>query len=95
MLRLPPTELLTNVSVPETGPAAVGSNCTWTVIAIPGFSVTGNIAPEKVNPAPAMVAELTVTADVPVEVRVTDIVTGVPTSTLPKLRLAVLKVSPG
>jgi hypothetical protein len=37
-----------------------------------------------------MAAELTVTADVPVEVNVSDCVVGVFTVTLPKLRLAVL-----
>jgi hypothetical protein len=37
-----------------------------------GFKVSGKLAPEKVNPVPAMIAVVTVTADVPVDDRVTD-----------------------
>ena len=61
-------------------------------MAMVGFSVTGNVAPEKLNPAPVMLAALIVTGDVPVEVRVTDCVKAVPTGSLPKLRLLLLKV---
>ena len=43
-----------------------------------------------VNPVPLMEAELTVTGEVPVEVRVIVCVVGELTVTLPKLRLAVL-----
>ena len=60
-----------------------------------GFSVTGNVAPENVKPAPVRLAALTVTADVPVEVRVTDCVSAVPTGSSPKLTLFVLKLSTG
>ena len=71
-------ELLVNVRVPDAAPTAVGLNWTGIVIAIVGLSVTGNVAPENVNPAPVIFAAFTVTGDVPVEVSVTIWVTGVP-----------------
>jgi hypothetical protein len=43
-----------------------------------------------VNPAPVIAAEFTVTADVPVEVNVSECVADVFTVTLPKLKLAAL-----
>ena len=46
-----------------------------------------------VKPAPLMAAEFTVTADVPVDLSVTDWVVDVFTVTLPKLRLAALTVN--
>ena len=46
--------------------------------------------PTMVKPVPVMEAELTVTGEVPVEVRVIAWVVGELTVTLPKLRLAVL-----
>jgi len=64
-------------------------------MAIFGFRVTGNVAPEKLNPVPVMLAALMVTGDVPVEERVTGCVTDVPTGSLPKLRLLLLKVRTG
>ena len=48
-----------------------------------------------VNPVPLMEAELTVSAEVPVEVSVIDCVVGEFTVTLPKLKLAVLIVRCG
>ena len=48
-----------------------------------------------VKPDPLIKAELTVTAEEPVDVRVTDCVVGEFTVTLPKLKLAVLIVSCG
>ena len=47
------------------------------------------------KPVPVMVAEFTVTGEVPVEVSVTDWVVEVFTVTLPKLRLAALTVNCG
>ena len=47
------------------------------------------------KPAPVIAAELTVTGDVPVEVRVSDCVEAVFTVTLPKLRVAALTVNCG
>jgi hypothetical protein len=50
----------------------VGSNCTLSVAAWPGVSVTGKVAPETVKSVPVRVAEFTVTAVVPVDVKVTN-----------------------
>jgi hypothetical protein len=50
----------------------VGSNTTLTIAACPGFSVTGTVIPVIVKPVPVSVAALTVTAAVPVDVKVTD-----------------------
>lgn len=94
-LEAPLLELLVKVNFPDAAPVAAGSNCTRIVMAMFGFSVTGNVAPEKVNPAPVMLAPLTVTADVPVEVRVSDWLVAVPTGSFPKLKLALLKLSTG
>jgi len=52
--------------------------------------VVGKLPATMVNPVPLMEAELTVTGEVPVEVRVIVCVVGELTVTLPKLRLAVL-----
>ena len=60
-----------------------------------GFKVTGKLTPDIVKPAPVSAAELMVTGDVPVEVRVTGCVEAVLTVTLPKVRLAVLSVNCG
>ena len=88
-------ELLLIVSVPVAEPAAVGANFTVSVSVCLGLSVTGNVAPDTVNPVPLTAAEFTVTAPVPVEVSVTDCVALDPTVTLPKLRLAGLTVNVG
>jgi hypothetical protein len=63
-------ELLLIVNVPVIAPATVGAACTWSVAVCFGLSVSGKIAPETVNPVPLIVAELIVTAAVPVEVSV-------------------------
>jgi hypothetical protein len=55
--------------------------------------VSGNVAPETVNPAPATVAALTVTAAVPVEDSVTVCVVAVFAVTLPKPMLPALTLS--
>jgi hypothetical protein len=52
--------------------------------------VSGNVAPETVNPSPLTVAEFTVTAAVPVELSVTVCVLAVFTETLPNARLVTL-----
>jgi len=94
-LVLPVVELLLNVRVPESVAAAVGSNTTCTVTPMPGFRVTGKVAPENVKPVPVRVAELTVTAVLPLEVSDTDWVAAVPTGSSPKFRLVLLNVSTG
>ena len=60
-----------------------------------GLRVSGKVAPEKLKPVPLMVAELMVTAAVPLEVRVTGRVEEEPSVTLLKIRLAVLSDSCG
>jgi hypothetical protein len=86
-------ELLLIVSVPVTALAAVGANLTCNVMACFGLSVTGKVAPDTVKPVPLIVAELTVTALVPLEVNVTPSVALEPTATSPKLKLVGLTVS--
>ena len=60
-----------------------------------GFSVTGNVAPENVKPAPVRLAALTDTGEVPVEVRVKGSVIGVPTGSSPKFRVVELRERTG
>jgi hypothetical protein len=86
----PVDESLLIVICPLATPVSAGLNCTCSVTAWPGFSVTGRLPPTIVKPAPVMVAELTVTGAVPVDVNVNDWVVAVFTVTPPKLRLAVL-----
>ena len=57
--------------------------------------MTGNVAPDIVNPVPLSVAELMVTGAVPVEVNVTGCVDAVFTVTSPNVRLAALIVNCG
>ena len=87
---LPVDELLPIVIVPLAAPVAVGRNCTCSVMAWFGFSVTGRVPPTIVKPAPVIAAEFTVTADVPVEVNVNDCVVDVFTVRLPKFKLVAL-----
>jgi len=60
-----------------------------------GFSVTGKVAPETPKPVPLTVAELIVSAAVPLEVSVSDCAEGVFRFTLPKERLPALRVIAG
>jgi hypothetical protein len=92
---LPLDELLLIVIWPLATPVAVGLNCTWSVIDCVGFRVAGKPPPTIVKPGPAIAAEVTVTGDVPVDVRVSDWVVGVFTVTLPKLKLPALTVNCG
>ena len=73
----------------------MGSNFTLKVTDWVGFSVTGKVAPDIVNPVPVNAAELMVTGAVPVEVNVTGSVDAVFTVTLPNARLAGLIVNVG
>jgi hypothetical protein len=81
------------VSCPVAAPAVVGSNCTSSVTARLGFKVTGNVAPDIVNPVPLSVPELTVTGAVPVEVNVTGSIDGVFKATLPNVKSVALIVN--
>src|SRR5277367_1747042 len=67
MSMVPVDELLAMVNTPVAAPADAGSNATSSVTPTPGFSVTGIVAPETLNPAPVNVTELTVTGKVPEE----------------------------
>jgi hypothetical protein len=95
MLWVPVLELLEKVNEPEALPAVVGSNCTWIVMAIFGFRVTGKVAPENVKPAPETAAPLTVTGELPVEVRVTGRLIVVLRGSSPKFKLLVLRLRTG
>ena len=55
--------------------------------------VSGKVAPETEKPAPLIVAELIVTAVLPVDERVIVCEVGVLTATLPKLMLELLMLS--
>jgi hypothetical protein len=89
----PVPALLLTVIEPLAAPVLVGSNCTVSVTVCPGFSVAGKLPPVFVNPVPASVAELIVSAEVPDEVSVTVWVVDVSTVWSPKDRLVVLSVS--
>jgi hypothetical protein len=65
----------------------------FSVAAWPGFKVAGNAGPDNVKPAPVSVAPFTVTGTVPVEVKVTDCVAGVLTTTSPNATLVALMLS--
>jgi hypothetical protein len=88
-------ELLLMVRAPVAAPAAEGSNCTIRFALWFGFSVMGKVAPEMEKPAPVSIAELTVTAAVPVELKVNDCMVGVFTVALPKAMLVALILKTG
>ena len=92
---LPLVELLLIVICPVRAPAVVGTNLSFSVRVCVGFRVTGKPPPTMVKPAPAIVAEFTVTGVVPVDDSVNDCVAAVFTATLPKLRLPALIVNCG
>jgi hypothetical protein len=83
------------VSAPVAVPATVGSNCTSKVTASPALSVSGNVAPDIVKPAPLSSADLTTTAAFPVEVKVTGCIDDVLNVTFPNGRLVELIVNVG
>ncbi len=55
----------------------------------------GNVAPEALNPLPVTVSAFMTTAAVPVEVKVSDCVSDVPTPMFPKARLELLTLKVG
>jgi hypothetical protein len=91
----PVDESLLIVIWPLAVPVVVGLNWTCSVIDCVGLSVAGKLPPTIVKPAPVIVAEFTVTGDVPVDVSVNDCVVAVFTVTSPKLRLAALTANCG
>jgi hypothetical protein len=92
---LPVDESLLIVRCPLAVPVVIGENCTCNVMDWAGFNVAGKLLPTIVKAAPVIVAELTVTGDVPVDVTVSDCVVAEFTVTLPKLRLAALTANCG
>ena len=88
-------ELLLTVTCPITKPVAVGLNSTCKVTDCVGSRIIGNLGVSRVNPRPMLATEVTVTADVPVEVRIRFFVAAVFTVTSPKLKLSALIVSCG
>ena len=91
----PLDELLLTFNLPVAAPAAVGLNCTLNVTVCFGLSVTGRLAPERLNPPPLIVAAVIFTGDVPVDVSVTVCVPVEPTATFPKLTAPGLTASCG
>jgi hypothetical protein len=87
--------LLAIVNVPVAAPEAVGSNTTFSVAVWLELKVSGKLTPETVKPVPVAVAPLTVTDEVPVEVRVIDWVAGEFRPTLPKPMLDALMLNVG
>ena len=61
----------------------------------PGFSVIGKVIPDIVKPVPVIVAALTVTAEVPVDVRVSGCVDGTLMVTFPNDKLVALMLRVG
>jgi hypothetical protein len=92
---LPLVELLVIVSFPVAAPAAVGANCTFTAAVCEALRVNGKLPPMIEKAAPVMVAELTVTAELPDEVSVNDSAAEELSATLPKLSEVALTVSCG
>jgi hypothetical protein len=92
---LPVVELLLMMRFPVAAPAVVGLNWSCSVTDWLGARVSGKDSATMVKPAPVMAAEFTVTADVPVDVRVRVNNVAVLTVLLPKFRLDALTVSWG
>ena len=65
------------------------------VAAAPGFNEIGKLPPTMEKPVPVVEADETVTADVPVDESVTDVVVEDPTVTVPKLKLVAFSVRAG
>ena len=76
-------ELLVIVSCPVNDPTVVPSNVTVIVALCPGFRVSGSAIGDNENPVPVTAIDVTVTADVPVELKVNVWAEGVFTPTEP------------
>ncbi len=75
------------LTFPLTAPLAVGLKSTLNEVLWPAVSVTGNVSPLKLNPAPLALAAEMVRLDPPVLVSVSDKLELWPTCTLPNARL--------
>jgi hypothetical protein len=80
------------LNCPLTDAVVEGLNWTVNTIAWPGFSVAGKLPPDTEKPVPVIVFDFMVTGAVPVDVKVTDLLTAVPTETLPKASEDVLRL---
>jgi hypothetical protein len=88
-------DVLLTVNCPVSEPDVVGSNVSVTETACPGLSVAGRLIGETEKPVPVTARELTVTAAVPLDVRVTVCVVGVFNATAPNAMLVAFNVSVG
>ncbi len=93
VVEAPVEELLVRTSAPEAALAAVGSNCTSSTAVWFGARVSGKLAPVTENPAPLTAALFTVTASVPLEVKISACVAGEFRFTLPNPIVAELTLS--
>jgi hypothetical protein len=80
-------------TLPLTAPAVAGANCTVTVIDWFGVSISPAVTPLAPNPAPVTLTFEMVTLALPLFVRATLSELLLPTFTLPKLKLVVLRPS--
>jgi hypothetical protein len=79
--------LLVKDATPDTAPLTCGANRMVTERLAPAAIENGKVTPVTLNPAPVVLAEKTVTLELPVLDKVAVCVTALPTSTLPKERL--------
>ena len=78
---------LTSEMLPDTLLVAVGAKCTLKVLDCPGGTVSGNVGPLMLKPAPVTGPCAMVKLALPELVKVTFCTPLLPTSTLPKLTL--------
>lgn len=88
-------ELLLTVNCPVAPPTTEGSNVSVNVTDCPGFSVAGRLTGATEKPPPVAATEFTVTAAVPLEVRVTDCVVALFTTTAPNEMLVAFRFRAG
>src|SRR5437879_13027467 len=83
--------LLTSETPPDALPVAVGANCTLKVLDCPAVRVRGEVSPLMLKPAPVTVPCAMVKLALPELVNVRFCILVLPTSTLPKLTLGVVR----
>lgn len=76
--------LLTNDTVPMAAPLIGGANTMLAVLLVAGSRVNGKLSPLRLNPNPVVVADDTVTPELPVSVRVMSLRAEAPATTEPK-----------
>lgn len=76
-------------------PAAIGLKCTVSTVDWPCLRVAGKPPPDTEKPVPVAELDLTTSDALPVDVRVIDFVTAVPTATSPNCKEEVLSVNAG